>query len=333
MSLAVVCLVGPTGAGKTAAALHLARCLRGEVVNFDSRQVYRDIPVITAQPDAQEQALCPHHLYGYLASDIPVQAGRFVETVRNTLEEITARGSLPLLVGGTGLYLQTLIQGIAPIPAIAPKVREGILTECATKGSPALYERLKEADPWYAAKIHPNDKQRICRALEVLEDTGKPLSWWHTQPGEQFGRIQALKLGMRMELATCKPRLARRIDAMLLCGAVQEMEDAYAVCPDRNAPAFTGIGCPELLGHILDNVGMDQTKQAWLQHTRAYAKRQITWFKRDTAIYWFAPDDVQGMEDAVRAWLEGRGGQPGMLGGKPPGQGTLPCALERGLFL
>lgn len=304
MSLAVVCLVGPTGAGKTAAALHLARCFKGEVVNFDSRQVYRDIPVITAQPDAQEQAVCPHHLYGYLASDIPVQAGRFVETVRNNLEEITARGSLPLLVGGTGLYLQTLIQGIAPIPDIPPKVREGILTECASKGSPALYERLKEADPRYAAKIHPNDKQRICRALEVLEDTGKPLSWWHTQQGEQPDSIQALKLGMRMELATCKPRLARRIQAMLDNGAIKEMEDAFTVCPDRNAPAFTGIGCPELLGHLLDGTSLDAAQGAWLQNTRAYAKRQITWFKRDNDIHWFAPDDVQGMEDAVRAWRD-----------------------------
>jgi tRNA dimethylallyltransferase len=137
MSMDIVCLVGATGAGKTASSLHLCRCFHGEVVNFDSRQVYRDIPLVTAQPSAREQAVCPHHLYGYLASDIPVQAGRFVETVRRTLEEITARGNLPVLVGGTGLYLKTLIQGIAATHRVlvCPTGQPGPAPPTGTSGS------------------------------------------------------------------------------------------------------------------------------------------------------------------------------------------------------
>lgn len=307
MSTDIVCLAGATGAGKTASALHLARCFNGEVVNFDSRQVYRDIPIVTAQPSAEEQSVCPHHLYGYLASDIPVQAGRFVDTVREVLGDITARGRLPLLVGGTGLYLKTLIQGIAPIPEIAPDVRERIVQACVSQGSPVLYRQLEEKDPVYAAKIHPNDKQRICRALEVLEGTGRPLSWWHEQPDHNPMEIRALKFGIQVDLEALRPLLARRIDSMLELGAVREMRDAYAACSDRNAPAFTGIGCPELLAHLLDGVGLEETRAAWLQNTRSYAKRQITWFKRERDIHWFAPDDLKGMEERVRAWRECEG--------------------------
>lgn len=307
MSMDIVCLVGATGAGKTASSLHLCRCFHGEVVNFDSRQVYRDIPLVTAQPSAREQAVCPHHLYGYLASDIPVQAGRFVETVRRTLEEITARGNLPVLVGGTGLYLKTLIQGIAPIPPIAGEVRQRIESLCAQLGSPALHHRLERQDPAYAAKIHPNDRQRICRALEVLEGTGRPLSWWHQQPRYQPLDIRALKVGIGVDLQDLRPLLARRIEIMLELGAVREMQEAYDACPDRNAPAFTGIGCPELLAHILDGLDLAEAKSLWLQNTRAYAKRQITWFKRDREINWFAPHDLKEMEERVRAW-KGREG-------------------------
>jgi len=305
MSMHIVCLVGATGAGKTASALYLARHFDAEVVNFDSRQVYRDVPIVTAQPSPAEQAVCPHHLYGYLCSDVPVQAGSFVETVRDRIADITARGKLPLLVGGTGLYLKTLIQGIAPIPEIPQEIRERIETMCVSMGSSVLYQRLEGEDPEYAARIHPHDRQRICRALEVLEGTGHPLSWWHRQPDRQPAvKVRSLKLGVRVDMQELKPLLAKRIRIMLELGAVQEMRNAYAVCPDRRAPAFTGIGCPELLAHLLDHVDLEETKRVWLQKTRAYAKRQTTWFKRDQEITWFAPDAFKEMEKRVRTWKE-----------------------------
>ncbi len=304
MSMNIVCLVGATGAGKTASALYLARHFDAEVINFDSRQVYRDIPIVTAQPSPAEQSVCPHHLYGYLASDVPVQAGGFVETVRSRIADITARGKLPLLVGGTGLYLKTLIQGIAPIPEIPGGVRERIESLCLTQGSAVLHKRLQGEDPEYAARIHPHDRQRICRALEVVEGTGHPLSWWHRQPDCQSMKVRPLKLGIQIDMQELKPLLAKRIQAMLEFGAVQEMRSAYAACPDRSAPAFTGIGCPELLGHLLDHADLEETTRTWLQKTRAYAKRQTTWFKRDQEIHWFPPDAFKEIKKRVRTWKD-----------------------------
>ncbi|WP_462324373.1 tRNA (adenosine(37)-N6)-dimethylallyltransferase MiaA [Desulfoplanes sp.] len=299
-----VSLAGATGTGKTAAALYLARHLNAEVVNFDSRQVYRDIPLITAQPSPEEQSVCPHHLYGYLDLDIPVQAGTFIAGVKEVLHGIAERGKLPLLVGGTGLYLKTLVEGIAPIPQIPPGVRRNIERACALEGSAVLHARLTAHDPEYAARIHPNDKQRVTRALEVFEATGKPLSWWHKQPGEKAPDVRVLMLGVHVDLQDLTPRLAKRIDTMLVSGGVQEMARAYALCPDRNAPAFTGIGCPELLGHLLDGVGIEETRATWLHNTRAYAKRQITWFKRIADMHWFAPDGFKEMNERVHAWTQ-----------------------------
>jgi tRNA dimethylallyltransferase len=302
MTVHVLCLAGATGTGKTEAALHLARRFNGAVVNFDSRQVYRDIPLITAQPSPEEQAVCPHHLYGFLASHIPVRAGSFVEMVQGVVSDLAGEGRLPILVGGTGLYLQTLLEGLAPIPLIDPQVRERIEEECASLGSCVLYQRLLRNDPVYAAKIHPNDRQRISRALEVFEGTGRPLSWWHDQPGEKKMDIQALQLGIRVDLHDLEPRLNQRIHAMLAGGAVEEMRAAYALCPHRMAPAFTGIGCPELLGHLLDQVPLEETTAVWLHNTRAYAKRQITWFKRNKHMYWFPPGACEEMDTRVEEW-------------------------------
>ena len=306
MSVHVLTLAGATGTGKTAAALHLARRFKGAVVNFDSRQVYADIPLVTAQPSPEEQAVCPHHLYGFLASDIPVRAGSFVEKVQDVVAELVEKSFLPILVGGTGLYLKTLLEGLAPVPRLSEDIRARIEKECDEQGSLALYERLLLHDPVYAAKIHPNDRQRISRGLEVLEGTGKPLSWWHALPGEKKMDIDALQMGIWTDLKDLEPRLGQRIDIMLELGAVEEMRAAYARCPDRAAPAFTGIGCPELLAHILDGVSLEETRAAWLHHTRAYAKRQITWFKRSTAMHWFAPGDFTAMDTLVEEWIAKR---------------------------
>ncbi len=307
MTVHVITLAGATGTGKTAASLHLARRFTGAVVNFDSRQVYADLPLITAQPSSEEQAVCPHHLYGFLPSHIPVRAGSFVDKVQETAAGLVKESLLPLLVGGTGLYLKTLLEGLAPVPGVSREIRARIEKECDAVGSPVLYERLVRGDPAYAARIHPNDRQRISRALEVLEGTGRPLSWWHALPGEKKRDISALQMGIWTDLKDLEPRLGQRIDVMLEQGAVEEMRAAYARCPDRKAPAFTGIGCPELLAHILDGVSLEETRAAWLHHTRAYAKRQITWFKRSREMHWFAPGDFESMDRCVEAWIREAG--------------------------
>lgn len=292
MSQKVPCVVllGPTGAGKTRAALHLARNLPGEVVNFDSRQVYRDFPLITAQPAPEELAVCPHWLYGFLPTEEKLTAGAHVRKCHPVISEIRARGKTPILVGGTGLYLRALLEGLAEVPPVPPGVTKRLELELEQQGLEALHARLRQADPELASRIHPNDKQRTLRGLEVYEGTGKPLSWYHSRQ-QPVSDYHALLLGVQAGLAELEPLLARRIDLMLAAGALEEARRAYAHCPDPEAPGWTGIGCAELLAFLLERISLDEAKALWLRNTRAYAKRQLTWFNKTPDVFWHAYDD------------------------------------------
>lgn len=314
----VICLVGPTGAGKTAAALHLARTFGGGVVNADSRQVYRDFPVITAQPSPEERAVCPHLLYGFLPCTEKISAGVWtdkataaIETLRRDdlrRDESRRDGLLPLLVGGTGLYLKTLLDGIADIPRVDPAIGARLERQCDELGAPALHARLAAIDPEYAARIHPNDRQRTVRALEVHEGTGRTLSWWHARPVPP-PRFAALRLGMDMSLDELTPRLDRRIDLMLEAGALDEARAARALCDDPAAPGWSGIGCAELYRHLTGELTLAEARLLWLRNTRAYAKRQLTWFRADRRIRWVRPDDLDAMAALAAAFLRGEGAE------------------------
>ena len=285
----VICLAGPTGAGKTALALHLARELGGEIINADSRQVYADFPLITAQPSPDERARAPHHLYGFLPTEQKISAGRWADRAAAKAREVTAAGRVPLLVGGTGLYFQALLRGMAAIPAIAPEVSAGLEARLREAGPEALHAELSRADPSYAARIHPRDRQRILRALEVLEGTGKPFSWWHAHAMSAplcAGPLFVLDA----PLPWLAPRLARRLDAMLEAGAVEEARAALARTPaaaeGRRIPGWSGIGCAELLDHLRGRTSLGECRALWLANTRAYAKRQLTWFRaRSEAVF------------------------------------------------
>ena len=207
----IVSILGPTGAGKTSVSLALCERFGGEVVNFDSRQVYRGLEVVTAQPTPAEQKCCPHHLYGFLSPCEAITAGVFTRMAREKIDEITGRGGLPVLVGGTGLYLESLVWGLDEIPKIDPAVRERIMREYDERGPTAMHARLVKADPQYAARIHPNDRQRVIRALEVFEGTGRPFSGFHSGRRSREPGIDALVIGITMDLSLLTPRLAGRV--------------------------------------------------------------------------------------------------------------------------
>lgn len=298
-----ICLVGATGTGKTAAALALAGRFPVDVINADSRQVYRDLPIVTAQPTPEEQARCPHRLYGFMDLRESISAGRFAEMARPVLESSREAGRIPVLVGGTGLYLRALAGGLAPIPEVAPDVRQGVQRECAELGPEALHERLRSLDPAYAARIHPRDRQRITRALEVCAATGRPFSWWHAQQQDRAGGgPPGVMIGLRMDRGELHQRLARRIEAMVDMGAVGEVERAWGGCPDAAAPGFSGIGCREILGFLRGEATLDEAKERWLQRTRAYAKRQETWFRGVPAVSWLAPGQNEELLRIVGSW-------------------------------
>lgn len=302
----ILCLLGPTGTGKTAAAIAVARRMAASVINFDSRQVYADFPIITAQPDEVERAACPHLLYGFLATDERMTAARFVELALEAIAGVHAQGRLPILVGGTGLYLRSLLSGIAPIPEIPDDIRRAVLERVRAQGPQRLHAELAKTDPDYAARIHPNDTQRNARAAEVLLATGRTMTWWHTRSDHAPAPFDALKVGLRLPLAELEPHLAGRIDAMLAAGAVDEARQAFARHPDPEAPGWTGIGCAELLAFLRGQTTLGQARALWIKNTRAYAKRQMTWFAKELGIRWFAPGENQAVADCVADWLAAR---------------------------
>ncbi|MDL2290552.1 tRNA (adenosine(37)-N6)-dimethylallyltransferase MiaA [Desulfovibrio sp. OttesenSCG-928-F20] len=286
------CIVGPTGAGKSAAALALARHLPICVVNADSRQVYRDFPLITAQPSIEEQTCCPHRLYGFLPVWRKLGAGAYARAARRVLEKDRNRGLVPVLVGGTGLYIKTLLDGIAPIPDVPEAISAALRQRMAEEGPQALHQLLTALDPDYAAKIHRHDRQRIIRALEVREATGRNFSWWHARPLPP-SRFRVLKIGIGLPLDELEPLLARRIDLMLDTGALDEARRAWARWPEPKAPGWSGIGCRELYSHLAGEISLDECRALWLRNTRAYAKRQLTWFRADKDIHWFRPEQIE----------------------------------------
>lgn len=293
----VLCLVGPTGTGKSAVALQLAEHFSGEIINADSRQVFRAFPVITAQPSPEEQSLCPHRLYGFLDTDAPFSAGAWSEKALHYI----GKSRFPILVGGTGLYFRALLDGIVDIPPIPEPVFSSVTTACQIEGSPALYKKLCELDPVYAARIHENDRQRIVRALCVYQSTGKTFSWWHEQTPPPRD-MDVLRIGLRLPLDALAPRLALRVEKMLEAGALDEARAEYQQCPDGTTPGWSGIGCRELHQYLSGHLTLDQSLSLWIRNTRSYAKRQLTWFNADKRIHWFAPEEGNALLELVRNW-------------------------------
>jgi tRNA dimethylallyltransferase len=299
------CILGPTGAGKTAAALALARAFPGAVriINADSRQVYRGFPLISAQPSPEDQARFPHNLYGFLPLTEKLGAGAYARLADTAIRESLEAGAQPILVGGTGLYFKALLAGMAPVPEIPGEILEHWGKACAAEGSPALHRLLRRDDPEYAAKIHPHDRQRIVRALAVLQATGKAFSQWHKMPPPP-SPYRPVKVGTGLPLPVLEIRIRRRMDAMLEAGALEEVRRAFLDCPDPAAPGWTGIGCRELLGLLDGRLTLQECRELWFRNTRAYAKRQYTWFRPDTEIVWFSPDQTAALTEHVLDRLE-----------------------------
>lgn len=298
--LRAVCILGPTGTGKTRAALSLGRSV--EVVNFDSRQVYEDFPIITAQPSSEERAQAPHHLYGFLPTTEAMNAARMADLAAEAAQATAARGNLPVLVGGTGLYLRVLLEGIAPIPDISGEVRSAVLARLEREGPQRMHAELRDIDPDYAAVIHPNDSQRNARAMEVWLSTGRNMSWWHAQAVPAHS-VEALRIGIVTDLDELTPRLAARIDEMIEQGALEEARRAYQKCSDPSAPGWSGIGCAELLTWLRGETSLAEVRDLWLRNTRAYAKRQMTWCRKERNLSLFDAGDFEGIAAEVERWL------------------------------
>ena len=283
----VLVIAGPTASGKSALAARLAREHDGTVINADSMQVYRDLPILTAQPSAAAKAAAPHRLYGFLALDDVCSADRWATLARQEIDAAHEAGKLPILCGGTGLYLRALMQGFSPIPDVPPDVRQAARDLLDQIGSAALRERLAAGDPASAARLHANDRQRIVRAWEVLQATGRPISDWQTLPPVAPGDLTFLTFVPLPERTALYRACDARFLAMLAEGALQEVQQALVRYPDLYRPdrappegGAKALGFWGLARHAREGSAVsEETIAAAQQQTRNYAKRQGTWFR------------------------------------------------------
>jgi tRNA dimethylallyltransferase len=282
--LVVIC--GPTAVGKTALAMQLADHYPVEVISADSRQLYRLMDIGTAKPTAAEQARIPHHLLDLLWPDEEFDAARYAQLAAGAIAGVLERGNLPLLVGGTGLYIRALTEGLVDVPAADPELRAKLQRQGAREGAPALHRRLATVDPQAAAVLHPNDLVRIVRALEVFELSGEPLSVRQRAHGFRERRYRLLKIGLTLERAELYRRIDQRAATMFDEGLVDETRALLAAGYAPELKSLRTIGYREAV-RLLQGGCSPATALADLQQaTRRYAKRQLTWFRADPEMIW-----------------------------------------------
>lgn len=280
MKKKVIIIGGPTASGKTKLALDLATDLRGEVINADSMQVYKDTPVLAATPDENEKKIAPHHLFEIYESDFRGNVVDWLNLCIAKIREIWGRGNLPIVVGGTGMYLQNLIQGTTPIPPTKPEIREKVYKEYESSSLAEMYQKLQQIDEKTAKKISINDKTRILRAIEVYEDTGIPISKWYEQPMKQLiPEAEFFIIKLEPPLRDLEHNCHKRFELMLEKGAFKEVINLSKKDIDSSCPAMKALGVPELLRYIKGEIDLREAISLANLHTRQYAKRQLTWFR------------------------------------------------------
>lgn len=284
-------IVGPTAVGKTALSLPLAKQLDGEIISGDSMQVYRGMDIGTAKALPSEQKAVPHHLIDIVDPDYPFSVADFQERARQAIDDIANRGKLPMLVGGTGLYVQSVTHGYRFSEADADEsVRTKWRQYAEAQGKTALHEALRRADPESAARLHPNDVRRIIRALEIVERTGKTMTDYHREQQQQ-SPYDVIWIGLTMERETLYERINQRVDMMLQEGIVDEVLTLKQKGYTLNLVSMQGLGYKEIMMYLEGKWSLEEAVEMIKQNTRRFAKRQLSWFRRIEAIQWWDMTD------------------------------------------
>ena len=279
MGTQVIVIAGPTASGKSALALGVAETLGGTVINADSMQVYRDLSVVTARPGAEELARAPHRLHGVLDGAELCSAARWAALARAAIEAAQADGSVPILCGGTGLYLRTLLYGIAPVPAIPDEIRQAARQRHAELGGPAFQAELARLDPEAAARLEPGDSQRLIRAYEVVVATGRKLADWHRAEPLAVGAFEPVIFTLLPPRDALYAAIDARFAGMVEAGALNEVERLVARRLDPALPVMKAVGVPELSAYLRGEISLETAISQAQQASRRYAKRQFTWFR------------------------------------------------------
>jgi tRNA dimethylallyltransferase len=299
----VILIAGPTASGKSALALELAQAFGGIVVNADSMQVYRDLSIITARPTPDEEARTPHRLYGHVDAAENYSVGRWCGDAAGVLAEARHDQRPVVIAGGTGLYFKTLTSGIAAVPPIPADIREQVRDRLAREGAAALHAELAERDPASAARLRPNDRSRVSRALEVILATGRSLTDWHdTNKPPVLDLATAAKVFLMPERDALYRRIDARFDAMMTNGALDEVRALAARKLDPSLPAMKAHGVPWLIRHLNGEIALGEAVEQAKRDTRRYTKRQATWFRNQlTQFEWVTPQEAR---TTIEAQLE-----------------------------
>ncbi len=304
----VVILLGPTGTGKSKLAIEWAEELGGEIISADSMQVYRYMDIGTAKPGADDQQRVRHHLIDLVTPDQPFHAALYRTLGRKVIDQLHEKKIPIWVVGGTGLYIKTLSEGIFSCPKIDPSIREKLKEEAEEGGMGALYERLKKGDPKTACSLHPNDLFRIVRALEVLDSTGIPISFYREQ--HRFGEkpYATLKIGLEMDRDVLYQRIDNRVDQMMERGLLQEVKTLMEMGYGRELKPMQSLGYKQMVQYLLKEMDRDEAVRQIKRETRRYSKRQVTWFKADPEIRWWdGRTDRKILMLEIKSFLEGGG--------------------------
>lgn len=275
-----ILIAGATASGKSSLALALARAHHGCIINADSMQVYRELRVLTARPTAEDEAAVPHLLYGHVPAAQAYSVGRYVEEAAAAIAEAGARGLRPILTGGTGMYFKALIEGLAPIPQTPADVRAHWRAAGERQGSASVHALLAQRDPETAGRLSPSDMQRVVRALEVLDATGRSLSDWQRQAGVPVLRGEVHLLRVTRARADLHARADARFDAMMAEGALEEVRSLETLGLSPELPAMRALGVTPLLASVKGKLPLAQAVERAKAETRQYIKRQETWARR-----------------------------------------------------
>jgi tRNA dimethylallyltransferase len=300
----IIVVLGPTAVGKSEAALELADKLQAEIINADSLQVYRYLDIGTGKPSRKQREAVPHHLIDIVDPDQDFNAALFQTLAKEALAEIQSRGKRAILCGGTGLYIKALTHGLFVGPGADPALRARLERELAGSGPLLAYERLARIDPAAASRIHPNDRQRIMRALEVYELTGRPISDWQALHRFKQARFAILKIGLQRDRDELYGRINRRCQRMIAEGLVEEVRGLVERGYTLDLKPLKSVGYRHVGLFLKGEMSLEDALSLMQRDTRRLAKRQLTWFRKDQAVHWFHPEkDKETLSSLVARFL------------------------------